>query len=271
MDRSIVGSDAFIETNVFGTHALLKAVKTVWLDRGSGQPHRFHHVSTDEVFGTLGANDPAFIETDRYAPNSPYAASKAASDHLVRSFHRTFGLQVTTSHCSNNYGPYQFPEKLIPRFLINALHGKNLPIFGDGQQIRDWLYVDDHCRGIDLILARGNIGETYNIGGRSELPNLEIIDTLCEKIDEAFLKNRGLIKHFPDAPPAKGQPTSSLKKHISDRPGHDRRYAIDEAKICSELGFEPKHGFDIHLSKTVDWYLANKNWWQHIVDKNWGD
>ena len=266
VDRSISGPDAFIETNVLGTHELLKAAKAVWLDQGSGLPHRFHHVSTDEVYGTLGRDDPAFTENTPYAPNSPYAASKAASDHLVRAYHHTYGLEVTTSNCSNNYGPLQFPEKLIPLFLINALHGRPLPIYGDGQQVRDWLYVADHCRGIELVLDRGRPGECYNIGGGAELPNLVVIDTLCAAIDHAFDANPNLAKVFPDAPAGKGWPTASLKTHIADRPGHDRRYAIDETKIRLELGYAPQRSFEEHFSATLDWYLTNATWWRAILD-----
>src|SRR5579872_38331 len=185
VDRSIAGPDAFVETNIVGTHVLLKAARQAWLDTGAGRPHRFHHVSTDEVYGTLGPSDPAFTEATPYAPNSPYAASKAASDHLVRAYNRTFGLQTTISNCSNNYGPYQFPEKLIPLFISNALHGKPLPIYGDGQNVRDWLHVDDHCRAIDLILSKGKPGEVYNVGGGHETSNLAVIDTICSAIDAA--------------------------------------------------------------------------------------
>lgn len=274
VDRSISGPDAFIETNVVGTHELLKAAKAVWLDQGSGLPHRFHHVSTDEVYGTLGREDPAFTEVTPYAPNSPYAASKAASDHLVRAYHHTYGLEVTTSNCSNNYGPLQFPEKLIPLFLINALHGRPLPIYGDGQQIRDWLYVTDHCRGIELVLEHGRVGECYNIGGGAELPNLTVIETLCAAVDRAFNANPELAKVFPDAPAGKGQPTDSLKTHVADRPGHDRRYAIDETKIRSELGYVPQRSFGEYFAATLDWYLANETWWRAVMDgsyRQWVD
>jgi dTDP-glucose 4,6-dehydratase len=266
VDRSILGPDAFIDTNVLGTHALLKTARAAWLDAGSGRPHRFHHVSTDEVYGTLGPSDPAFCEDTPYAPNSPYAASKAASDHLVRAYHHTYGLQVTTSNCSNNYGPYQFPEKLIPLFLVNALHGRPLPIYGDGQQVRDWLYVEDHCRGIELVLERGRVGECYNVGGGAELANLTVIETLCEALDRAFVARPELAARFPEAPPARGQATASLKTHVADRPGHDRRYAIDESKIRSELGYAPAHGFAEHFATTLDWYLANEPWWRAIMD-----
>ena len=265
VDRSILGPDAFIDTNVLGTHSLLKAARTVWLT-GSGVPHRFHHVSTDEVYGSLGTDDPAFSETTAYAPNSPYSASKAASDHLVRAYHHTYGLQVTTSNCSNNYGPYQFPEKLIPLFLINALHGRPLPIYGDGMNVRDWLHVDDHCLGIDLILARGRVGEVYNIGGGAELPNLAVIDTLCAAVDAAFVADPALAGRFPDAPAARGVATDSLKTWVTDRPGHDRRYAIDERKIRGDLGYVPARDFAAGFAATLAWYLGNEPWWRAVLD-----
>jgi len=271
VDRSITGPDAFLDTNIMGTHELLKAARKIWLDEGSGQPHRFHHVSTDEVYGTLRLDDPAFTEQTAYAPNSPYAASKAASDHIVRAYHHTYGLEVTTSNCSNNYGPFQFPEKLIPLFLINALHGRNLPIYGDGQQRRDWLYVEDHCRGIELVLHKGRIGECYNIGGGAELPNLEVIDILCETLDTVFANNAELKTRFPDAPPSRGEPTSSLKQHVTDRPGHDRRYAIDECKASNELGYAASRSFAEGFAQTVDWYLANEAWWRAVMDGSYRD
>jgi dTDP-glucose 4,6-dehydratase len=265
VDRSITGPDAFIETNVLGTHGLLKAARRVWLDAGTGKPHRFHHVSTDEVYGSLELDDPAFTEMTPYAPNSPYSASKAASDHLVRAYHHTYGLQVTTTNCSNNYGPYQFPEKLIPLFLINALSGRALPIYGDGMNRRDWLHVDDHCLGIDLVLERGRIGETYNVGGGQELPNLHVVDAICDAVDSAFTDDPRLAARFPDAPASKGISTHELRNFVTDRPGHDRRYAIDERKIAEELGYEPKHDFRSGLAATVTWYLDNESWWQSIL------
>jgi len=270
VDRSIHGPAAFVDTNVLGTLSLLTAARAVWL-AGSGRPHRFHHVSTDEVYGTLGPNDPAFSETTAYAPNSPYSASKAASDHLVRAWHHTYGLETVTSNCSNNYGPYQFPEKLIPLFLINALHGRPLPIYGDGQQIRDWLHVEDHCRGIEACLARGRAGETYNIGGGAELPNLTVIDTLCAAVDAAFAADPALAARFPDAPAAKGLPTNSLKTFVTDRPGHDRRYAIDETKARTELGYAPARTFEQGFAATLAWYLANEGWWRAIIDGSYRD
>jgi dTDP-glucose 4,6-dehydratase len=266
VDRSIHGPDAFIDTNINGTHSLLKAAKSVWLDEGSGKPHRFHHVSTDEVYGSLGPDDPAFSETTPYAPNSPYSASKAASDHLVRAYNHTYGLQTTTSNCSNNYGPFQFPEKLIPLFLINALHGRPLPIYGDGMNVRDWLYVDDHCRGIALVLDKGRTGEVYNIGGGEELPNIAIIDTICASVDQAFAGDPSLAARYPNAPAAKGGSTAELKTWVTDRPGHDRRYAIDARKAQTELGYAPAAGFDACFATTLAWYLANPVWWQAILD-----
>jgi dTDP-glucose 4,6-dehydratase len=270
VDRSIHGPAAFVDTNVIGTLSLLMAARAAWLS-GSGVPHRFHHVSTDEVYGTLGPNDPAFSETTAYAPNSPYSASKAASDHLVRAWHHTYGLQVTTSNCSNNYGPFQFPEKLIPLFLINALHGRPLPIYGDGMQIRDWLHVEDHCRGIEATLLKGRVGETYNIGGGAELPNLTVIETLCAAVDAAFAADPGLAARFPDSPAAKGLPTASLKTFVTDRPGHDRRYAIDETKARAELGYAPARTFDQGFAETLGWYLSNEGWWRAVIDGSYRD
>lgn len=271
VDRSILGPDAFVDTNVVGTHSLLKAARAVWLER-SPMPHRFHHVSTDEVYGSLGPDDPAFSETTPYAPNSPYSATKAASDHLVRAYHRTYGLSVTTSNCSNNYGPFQFPEKLIPLALIRALRGESIPIYGDGQNVRDWLYVDDHCRGIERVLLQGRTGETYNIGGGSEQTNLAVIRVLCRLLDKAFAVDPELKDRFPDAPAARGQPHDSLITFIDDRPGHDRRYAIDGSKITRELGYSAQETFESGLEKTVTWYLDHEPWWQKILDsryQNW--
>lgn len=249
VDRSIYGPDAFLRTNIDGTHSLLKAAKKVWLDENKGCEHRFHHVSTDEVYGTLSATDPAFTETTPYAPNSPYAASKASSDHIVRAYQHTYGLNTTTSNCSNNYGPYQYPEKLIPLAISNLLRGKPVPVYGDGQQIRDWLYVDDHNRGIDLIIRTGRVGETYNIGGNNEQTNLNLIHTLCALLDQ----------RFPQSPHV---PHKELITYVTDRPGHDRRYAIDNRKICNELGYNPAETFQSGLAKTLDWYLANPSFWE---------
>ena len=266
VDRSITGPDAFIETNIVGTHCLLKAAKKYWIEEGGKPDHLFHHVSTDEVYGTLSADDPPFSETTPYAPNSPYAASKASSDHLVRSYHHTFGLKVTTSNCSNNYGPYQFPEKLLPVCILNILAGKDLPIYGDGQQIRDWLYVDDHNRGIELVIRQGRRGETYNIGGNNEWANLDVVNLLCELIDVRFADDKTLASKFPDSPCAKGESAKSLITFVIDRPGHDTRYAINASKISSELGYDPVEDFDSGLNKTVDWYLTNEAWWRSIQD-----
>jgi len=266
VDRSITGPDAFIETNIVGTHTLLKAAKQHWLDNTNNAEHLFHHVSTDEVYGTLSADDPAFSETTPYAPNSPYAASKAASDHLVRAYHHTYGLNVTTSNCSNNYGPYHFPEKLIPLCLLNILNSKPLPIYGDGQQIRDWLYVEDHSRGIDSIINHGRAGETYNIGGNNEWTNIDTVELLCQIVDSKFAKIKDLKIRFPDSPGATAVASKSLISHVSDRPGHDTRYAVDAGKIMSELSYQPLENFKSGLDKTVDWYLNNAPWWQAILD-----
>lgn len=265
VDRSIDGPDVFVSTNVLGTHSLLKAARSIWL-RGSGVPHRFHHVSTDEVYGSLGPHDPPFHESSPYSPNSPYSASKAASDHLVRAYHHTYGLQTTTSNCSNNYGPFQFPEKLIPLFLLNALHGRSLPIYGDGQNVRDWLFVEDHCRAISLCLEKGRPGEVYNVGGGEELPNLQVIDSLCAAVDAAFDDDPSLRRLFPQAPAAQGRSSSSLKTFVKDRAGHDRRYAIDERKIASQLDYSPSVSFEEGMRRTLDWYLRHAPWWQAILD-----
>lgn len=256
VDRSIHGPDAFLKTNIEGTHSLLKAAKKVWLDDGE-MPHRFHHVSTDEVYGTLDPDAPAFTEQHQYLPNSPYAASKASSDHIVRSYHHTYGLNTTISNCSNNYGPYQFPEKLIPLVIANCLDGKPLPIYGDGKQIRDWLYVDDHNRGIDLIIRNGRVDNTYNIGGNNEWTNIDIVTLICELMDQ----------HHPAEALHK-----NLITHIKDRAGHDRRYAIDASKIQNELGYNPTETFETGIRKTIQWYLDNENWWRSVMDgsyKEW--
>jgi len=239
VDRSIEGPDAFLETNIIGTHSMLKAARRVWLDGKTPAPHRFHHVSTDEVYGSLKEDDPAFTESTPYAPNSPYSASKASSDHLVRAYHHTYGLNTTISNCSNNYGPYQFAEKLIPLMIAQLLAGKDLPVYGDGLNIRDWLHVEDHCRGIDAVLKEGRVGEVYNIGGNSECRNIDLVKMLCRIVDEH----------------AGGQ-SGKLIKYVKDRPGHDRRYAIDAAKIRRECGFAPQIGLEAGLRATVAWYLA---------------
>jgi dTDP-glucose 4,6-dehydratase len=249
VDRSIHGPGDFIHTNVVGTFQLLEAVRGYWQDRSPEQREafRFVHVSTDEVYGTLGPTDPPFAETHAYEPNSPYSASKAASDHLVRAWHHTYGLPVLTTNCSNNYGPYHFPEKLIPLVIHHALMGKPLPIYGDGQQVRDWLYVEDHCRAILRVLEAGRVGETYNIGGWNEKPNLDVVHTICHRLDAV-------------RPRADGLSYTSQITFVKDRPGHDRRYAIDARKIERELGWKPRETFESGITKTIDWYLANPQW-----------
>jgi dTDP-glucose 4,6-dehydratase len=266
VDRSILGPDAFIKTNIVGTHSLLTAARKAWLRKDGTTPHRFHHVSTDEVFGSLGPDDPGFSETTPYAPNSPYSASKAASDHLVRAYHHTYGLDVTTSNCSNNYGPYHFPEKLIPLVIVNILEGKNLPVYGDGLNVRDWLHVSDHCAAIDAILERGVSGEVYNVGGGSESTNLDLVKMLCAVTDAAYAENPALRERFPKSPAARGAPTSSLITFVRDRPGHDRRYAIDCSKLERELGFSARTLLGDGLRTTFDWYVANESWWRSILD-----
>jgi dTDP-glucose 4,6-dehydratase len=265
VDRSILGPDAFIETNVLGTHSLLKSARKAWLG-GSGRPHRFHHVSTDEVYGSLGPSDPAFTEVTPYAPNSPYSASKAASDHLVRAYHHTYGLQVTLSNCSNNYGPYHFPEKLIPLMIVNILLGRALPVYGDGGNVRDWLHVSDHCRGIERILAAGKAGEVYNIGGRAECRNIDLVSMLCGIADQSFRAQPALAQRFPDAPPVRGLAAQTLIEFVTDRPGHDRRYAIDCDKIETQLGFRPGVTLPDGLAATFAWYLGNEDWWRGVMD-----
>jgi dTDP-glucose 4,6-dehydratase len=265
VDRSIDGPDAFIETNVVGTHSLLKAARDAWLG-AERRPHRFHHVSTDEVYGSLEADAPAFTETLPYAPYSPYSASKAGSDYLVRAYHHTYGLEVSTSNCSNNYGPWHFPEKLIPLCITNLLQGRPLPIYGDGRNIRDWLFVTDHCRGIELVLERGRTGECYNIGGNNEWANIDIVRLLCDLTDQAFAADSSLAARFPSSPPAQGKRADSLITFVRDRPGHDRRYAIDARKIMGELGYAPAESFETGIRKTLSWYLQNESWWRAILD-----
>ncbi len=265
VDRSITGPDAFIDTNVIGTHSLLKAARKVWLDGDARRNHRFHHVSTDEVYGSLGPADPAFTESTAYAPNSPYSASKAASDHLVRAYHHTFGLDVTTSNCSNNYGPRHFPEKLIPLCIVNILGGRPLPIYGDGKNVRDWLHVSDHCRGIDLAIARGVAGEVYNIGGGAEAENIALVTQLCDLVDAAFAADPAHATRYPDSPAAQGRPARSLITFVKDRAGHDRRYAIDSGKARRLLGYEATYSLDRGLRETVDWYLSNEMWWRNVL------
>ncbi|MDP1718429.1 MAG: dTDP-glucose 4,6-dehydratase [Burkholderiales bacterium] len=247
VDRSIHGPAEFVQTNVVGTFSLLEEARAYWsqLAEPAKSRFRFLHVSTDEVYGSLGRDDPAFVETTPYAPNSPYAASKAGSDHLVRAYHHTYGLPTITTNCSNNYGPLQFPEKLIPLVILNAVHGKPLPVYGDGLNVRDWLYVGDHCTAIRLVLQQGRLGETYNIGGNSEKTNLDVVRTICTIIDGQR---------------ANSAPHSKLISYVKDRPGHDRRYAIDTAKIESELGWKPREAFDTGLRKTVQWYFDHMDW-----------
>jgi dTDP-glucose 4,6-dehydratase len=253
VDRSIHGPEVFIQTNIVGTFRLLEAVRGYWsgLQGDAKAGFRLLHISTDEVYGSLSATDPAFIETCRYEPNSPYSASKAASDHLVRAYHHTYCLPVLTTNCSNNYGPYHFPEKLIPLMIVNALSGKLLPVYGDGMQARDWLYVKDHCSAIRRVLDAGQPGEVYNIGGWNEKPNIEIVHTVCALLDEL-------------RPKADGTPYSTQITTVKDRPGHDRRYAIDASKIERELGWKPAETFDSGIRKTVQWYLANPEWVAHV-------
>ena len=272
VDRSIEGPDAFVTANVLGTHSLLKAARRVWLQEGANpDAHRFHHVSTDEVYGTLEPDDPPFTETTPYAPNSPYSASKAASDHLVRSYHHTYGLAVTTSNCSNNYGPYHFPEKLIPLIVTNALRGLALPVYGNGLNVRDWLHVEDHARGIERVLEAGRVGETYNIGGVNEWANIDIVTLVCRLLDERFARDAALGGHYPDCPAATGGNCARLIEYVADRAGHDFRYAIDTAKIRDELGYAPATTFEEGIERTVDWYLANPGWWRAVLDGSYRD
>ncbi|MFM8589381.1 MAG: dTDP-glucose 4,6-dehydratase [Limnohabitans sp.] len=268
VDRSIHGPDEFIQTNIVGTYNLLESVRGHWsaLPEAEKAAFRFLHVSTDEVYGSLAQDDPAFAETNRYEPNSPYSASKAASDHLVRAWHHTYGLPVLTTNCSNNYAPYHFPEKLIPLMIVNALAGKPLPVYGDGMQIRDWLYVKDHCSAIRRVLEAGRLGETYNVGGWNEKPNIEIVQTVCALLDDM-------------RPKADGSSYDSQITYVTDRPGHDRRYAIDARKLEAELGWKPAETFESGIRKTVQWYLQHPDWVQNVqsgayrewVSKNYAD
>ncbi|MBP3974036.1 dTDP-glucose 4,6-dehydratase [Pseudoxanthomonas spadix] len=254
VDRSIDGPGAFIQTNVVGTLGLLEAVRDYWkaLAEPARSAFRFLHVSTDEVYGSLGQTG-KFTETTPYAPNSPYSASKAASDHLVRAFHHTYGLPVLTTNCSNNYGPYHFPEKLIPLVIAKALAGEPLPVYGDGKNVRDWLFVTDHCSAIRTVLAKGQVGETYNVGGNAERQNIEVVQAICALLDQR-------------RPRADGKPRSSQITYVTDRPGHDRRYAIDATKLKEQLGWEPQHTFEQGIAMTVDWYLANQDWVKRVLD-----
>lgn len=269
VDRSIADPTAFIRTNVHGTHALLTAALAQWRDKNG---RRFHHVSTDEVYGSLGPSDPAFTETTPYDPRSPYAASKASSDFLVRAYAHTYGLPVTISNCSNNYGPYQFPEKLIPLMLLHALTGKKLPLYGDGKNVRDWIHVEDHCAMIAAILERGRVGETYNVGGDNELANIDLVHMLCDLVDRRIKSDAALAAQFPDCPAARGDTCRVLISYVKDRPGHDRRYAIDNAKISREFGAIPRRSPADGLAATLDWYLDNQQWWRAIQSgeyRNW--
>jgi dTDP-glucose 4,6-dehydratase len=268
VDRSIAEPGAFVKTNVLGTQVLLEAARSAWRPAGEWRPNvRFHHVSTDETYGTLGPNDPPFTERTAYAPNSPYAASKAASDHLVRAYHHTYGLPTTISNCSNNYGPFQFPEKLIPLIIVNALQGLALPIYGDGRQVRDWLFVEDHCDAIERILLADVPGRTFNVGGRAEHENIHIVGEVCELIDQRFASDRSLADRFANCPASRdGGKCAELITHVRDRPGHDRRYAIDPTSIAAALGFEPRETLRTGLARTVDWYLENEVWWRSVMD-----
>ena len=260
VDRSIHGPEDFVQTNVVGTFRLLESARHYWqaLPAGEKEAFRFLHVSTDEVYGTLSADAPAFTESHAYEPNSPYSASKAASDHLVRAWHHTYGLPVLTTNCSNNYGPFHFPEKLIPLMIVNALAGKNLPVYGDGMQIRDWLYVKDHCSAIRRVLEAGRLGETYNVGGWNEKPNIESVQTICALLDEL-------------RPRADGRSYQEQITYVTDRPGHDRRYAIDARKLERELGWKPAETFDTGIRKTVEWYLAHQEWVANVQSGGYRD
>lgn len=256
VDRSILGPDAFIQTNVVGTFTLLESFRQHWENRGKLESDRFLHVSTDEVYGSLGTDDPAFSETTPYAPNSPYSASKAGSDHLARAYFHTYGLPTIITNCSNNYGPYHYPEKLIPLMCINILLGKPLPVYGDGQNIRDWLYVGDHCRALDVVIHTGKPGETYNIGGNNEVKNIDLVNLLCQLMDEL-------------APELPVTPATKLITFVKDRPGHDRRYAIDASKIKRELGWQPQQTLENGLRSTIQWYLDNPSWWQPLLSEEY--
>jgi dTDP-glucose 4,6-dehydratase len=269
VDRSILGPDEFIRTNVLGTHAMLKAAKTLWIDRKLVPAHRFHHVSTDEVYGSLGPTDAPFHEASPYAPNSPYSASKAGSDHLVRAYHETYGLDTTVTNCSNNYGPYQFPEKLIPLTIVNILLGKPLPVYGDGLQVRDWLHVEDHCVAIALALELGRSGEVYNVGGNSETTNIEIVRTLCDLTDAYLAKRPDLREAFPASPAMGGKPAVDLVTHVRDRPGHDRRYAINYGKAQRELQYAPARDLTQGLRSTLEWYIAHTGWWRALMGRDY--
>ena len=256
VDRSILGPGAFVQTNVVGTFTLLESFRQHWLSNHQPDNYRFLHVSTDEVYGSLGVDDPAFTETTPYAPNSPYSASKAGSDHLARAYFHTYGMPTIITNCSNNYGSYHFPEKLIPLMCINILLGKPLPVYGDGQNVRDWLYVRDHCQALDTVIHKGKAGETYNIGGNNEVKNIDLVRMLCELMDELA----------PDLPV---KPAQNLITFVKDRPGHDRRYAIDATKIRTELGWQPQETVEGGLRKTIQWYLDHRDWWQPLLSKEY--
>jgi len=265
VDRSLEDPAQFLRTNVLGTQALLEAARTAWGADAARRGCRFHHVSTDEVYGSLAAAAAAFTESTPYSPNSPYAASKAAADHLVRAYQHSFGIPGTISNCSNNYGPFQFPEKLLPLCILNILEGRPLPIYGDGQQIRDWLHVSDHCRAIELILTKSACGETWNIGGSTQDPNLAVVGAVCDLVDEAFAAEPALAARFPRSAPAQGRSARTLIEHVRDRPGHDRRYAVDSGKIQSQLGFRAATALRPGLATTVRWYLDHEAWWRGVV------
>jgi dTDP-glucose 4,6-dehydratase len=269
VDRSILGPDDFIRTNVVGTLAMVKAAKSFWIDAKKKPQHRFHHVSTDEVYGSLKPNDAPFREDTPYAPNSPYSASKAGSDHLVRAYHETFGLHTTITNCSNNYGPYHFPEKLIPLTIVNILLGKSLPVYGDGLQVRDWLHVEDHCVAIGLALSRGKAGQVYNIGGNGETTNIDIVHSLCDLIDARLNADPKLRTSFGASPLYNGGRARDLITHVRDRLGHDRRYAIDYGKAARELGYAPGRNLRDGLASTVDWFLSNTAWWQALLGRDY--
>jgi dTDP-glucose 4,6-dehydratase len=278
VDRSIDDPEAFLNTNVLGTFSLLKASLDFWRASGMLDQARFLHVSTDEVYGSLNAADPAFSESSPYRPNSPYAASKAASDHLVRSFVATYKMPALITNCSNNYGPYQHPEKLIPLMIIHALEGKSLPIYGDGSNVRDWLHVSDHCDAVMAVIERGRIGETYNIGGDNEQNNRDVVGTICDTLDRAFADDPKLTARFPSCPAAAKRSCRSLITYVTDRPGHDHRYAINAGKLADELGKRCSVDFQSGLGQTIRWYLAQENWWRDVtsgaykawIDKNYG-
>jgi dTDP-glucose 4,6-dehydratase len=269
VDRSIEGPDAFVHTNVIGTHSMLKAARRVWLEEKAVSSHRFHHVSPDEVYGSLGPDDQPFTESTPYAPNSPYSASKAASDHLVRAYHHTYCLHTSISNCSNNYGPFQFAEKLIPLMIAQLIAGKSLPVYGDGRNIRDWLHAEDHCRGIDAVLARGRPGEVYNIGGRLECENIRLLRQLCSIVDGYLGSTETLRQCFPNCAVAQGEISERLVRYVKDRPRHDRRYAIDCSKIERGCAFRPRISLEEGLRRTVGWYLDRadslRSGWQRTL------